>query len=103
MSNINLSKIILFTLQTNTDRRESENQFRLDYYDLYMKREGFTTYNPEVNPNILQSVGVAAFRMGHSQIENRFQVIKKPKYESYRFLLRERFVNMVDIWEGNVC
>ena len=79
------------------------NQQLMDYYDLNVKRDGFTEYNREVDPNILQSVGVAAFRFGHSQIQSRFQVIKKTKYESYGFLLRERDDNPVDVWEGSVC
>ena len=75
----------------------------MDYFDLNLKHDGYTKYDPHVDPGTIQAVAVAALRMGHSQIFSQFNVLNKNKYDSYSFLLRNKFFEMSDIWMGNVC
>lgn len=74
----------------------------MEYYQLGIKQNGFTQYNVNVDPRVIQAVGVAALRFGHSQVTSRFQVIKKQKFDSYGFHLRSKFGEISDIWDGNV-
>ena len=74
----------------------------IEYYQLGFKQSGYTEYNGNIDPRVIQAVGVAALRFGHSQVNSRFQVIKKPKSDSYGFKLRAKFGETSDIWDGNV-
>ena len=77
----------------------------MDYFDLNVKYDDYSKYNPKIDPSTLQSVAVAALRMGHSQIFSQFNVVGNKKFydQSYSFLLRNKFFEMSDIWMGNVC
>lgn len=77
----------------------------MEYFGLNLKREGYTKYDPHIDPSTIQAVAVAALRMGHSQIFSKFNVLPKNKnsYDrGYSFLLRNKFFEMSDIWMGNV-
>ncbi|CAG2168134.1 unnamed protein product [Oppiella nova] len=77
----------------------------MEYFGLNLKHDGYTQYNPHIDPSTLQSVAVAALRMGHSQIFSQFNVLNKNPHnyhqQSYSFLLRNKFFEMSDIWLGN--
>lgn len=74
----------------------------MDYFGLNLQYDGYTKYNPKVDPSTIQGVAVAALRMGHSQIFSMFNVIGQAYQQSYSFLLRNKFFEMSDIWLGNV-
>ena len=78
------------------------NKEVMEYYQLGAKQSGFTQYNPNVDPRVIQAVGVAALRFGHSQVNSKFQVIKNPKFDSYGIQLRSKYGEISDIWDGNV-
>lgn len=73
----------------------------MDYFGLNLQYDGYTKYNPKVDPSTIQGVAVAALRMGHSQIFSMFNVIGQAYQQSYSFLLRNKFFEMSDIWLGN--
>jgi peroxidase len=76
----------------------------MEYFGLNLQHDGYTKYNPHIDPATIQAVAVAALRMGHSQIFSQFNVLSRNKYgygESYSFLLRNKFFEMSDIWTGN--
>lgn len=70
------------------------------YFDLAPMADGYTKYDPTIDPSTLQSAAVASLRMGHSQIFSVFNVLNKAQ-PSYSFLLRNKFFEMSDIWAGN--
>lgn len=72
----------------------------MKYFDLELSHDGFTKYDPTIDPSTIQAVGVAGLRMGHSQIFSLFNVLNKNQ-QSYSFLLRNKFFEMSDIWAGN--
>jgi hypothetical protein len=74
----------------------------MDYFDLELEEFGFSKYNPTLDPSSIQAVGVAALRMGHSQISSVFRVILNAFQQSYSFNLRDKFFEMSDILLGNV-
>ncbi|CAG2115667.1 unnamed protein product, partial [Medioppia subpectinata] len=71
----------------------------MDYYDLDVREHGFTKYNPKLDPSSIQAVGVAALRMGHSQIASLFRIIQKT-HDSYAFNLRDKFFDVSDLYDG---
>ena len=73
----------------------------MKYFDLELSPDGFTKYDPTIDPSTIQSVAVASLRMGHSQIFSVFNVVNKGSQPSYSFLLRNKFFEMSDIWAGN--
>ena len=75
----------------------------MDRYDLRVRRNGYTSYDPNVDPTGIQSVGGAALRFGHLTTVGSFQVLNEPKHKSsYNFRLRDKFEEMSDIWDGRV-
>jgi hypothetical protein len=75
----------------------------MDYFDLNLEEVGHTKYDPSLDPSSIQAVGVAALRMGHSQIPSLFRVlINSFRQQSYSFNLMDKFFEMSDIWLGNV-
>lgn len=73
----------------------------MKYFDLNVAADGFTKYDPTIDPSTIQSVAVASLRMGHSQVFSVFNVLNKGPQPSYSFLLRNKFFEMSDIWAGN--
>lgn len=73
----------------------------MKYFDLNILPDGFTKYDPTVDPSTIQAVGVASLRMGHSQVFSVFNVLNQGHQPSYSFLLRNKFFEMSDIWAGN--
>lgn len=78
------------------------NEEQMEYFQLKVKQTGYTKYNPKVNPKSIQSVGVAAFRFGHSQCTTNFKVQERPDYDSYTFDLKYRYFQTGDLWDGKV-
>ncbi|KAH7644884.1 salivary peroxidase/catechol oxidase [Dermatophagoides farinae] len=72
----------------------------MKYFDLEILQDGYSKYDPTIDPSTIQSVAVASLRMGHSQVFSVFNVINK-QTPSYSFLLRNKFFEMSDIWAGN--
>ena len=72
------------------------------YYGLYLKESGFTQFRQEVDPNAIQSVGVAAQRFGHTTVSSIFPIIRKEIERSQGFRLRNKFQEMSHIWDGDV-
>ena len=72
-------------------------------FDLKLKKNGFTKYEPNIDPSGIQSVGGAAFRFGHMTTRGLFRVSLSKKQESYSYRLRDRFMDMSDILKGRVC
>lgn len=73
----------------------------MKYFDLEPLVDGFTKYDPTMDPSTIQGAGAASLRFGHSQVFSVFNVLNKPHQPSYSFLLRNKFFEMSDIWAGN--
>lgn len=71
------------------------------YFDLEPLQDGYTKYDPTMDPSTIQAVGTASMRMGHSQVFSIFNVLNHSPNPSYSFLLRNKFFEMSDIWAGN--
>ncbi|KAI2800768.1 hypothetical protein BLOT_012340 [Blomia tropicalis] len=71
------------------------------YFDLNVKSDGYTKYDPTIDPSTIQAAAVASLRMGHSQVFSVFNVLNSGRQPSYSFLLRNKFFEMSDIWAGN--
>ena len=74
----------------------------MDEYELKVKREGFTQYDSNVDPNGILSASGAAFRFGHTLVPQLFHVLNEPKYESFGFRLMDKYFDLSDLWDGQV-
>ncbi|KPM04775.1 Heme peroxidase-like protein, partial [Sarcoptes scabiei] len=63
----------------------------MKHFQLGLLDEGYTIYNPKLNPSTNQEFIVAAGRFGHSQINDRFRVQFTEKKQSYSYDLRDNF------------
>lgn len=73
----------------------------MKYFDLEISPDGFTKYDPTIDPSTIQAAAVASLRMGHSQVFSLINVLNKGPQPSYSVLLRNKFFEMSDIWAGN--
>lgn len=73
----------------------------MDYFQLDLLSDGFTQYNPSVDPSTIQAFILSANRFGHSQSSSIFNVILRA-FQGYSYLLRNKFFEMSDIWLGSV-
>ncbi len=81
------------------------------YFHLNVRPHGFTKYNAHVEPSTIQATGVAAMRIGHSQTRSSYRMIGEDGLGYGKFggsggsgsyLLRDRFFNMIDVWQGRI-
>ncbi|XP_045476364.1 chorion peroxidase-like isoform X2 [Harmonia axyridis] len=72
----------------------------MDSFELNLKRKGFYSgYDERVNPSIANSFGTAAFRFGHSLVQNsymRFDTQHKPLFNNVS--LHQEQENIENIW-----
>ena len=74
----------------------------MKYFHLSVRPHGFTKYNAHVEPSTIQSAGVAALRIGHSQTRSTYRMISEHYGRTTSFMLKDKFFNMIDVWQGRI-
>lgn len=73
----------------------------MKFLKLYIAPEGYTTYDPNTNPGIINEFAGAAFRFGHSLVNSVFaEILPSGKTSGYR--LREHFFNPFGFYDGQL-
>ncbi|XP_013793800.2 peroxinectin A-like, partial [Limulus polyphemus] len=71
------------------------------YYYLEPRQFGYTYYYPSINPSILNEFSAAAFRFGHTLIQNQFNEINSAG-STTSFQLRESFFKPFGMYIGQL-
>lgn len=73
------------------------------FYKLNVLKNGFTRYDPTVNPSILSEFSSAAFRFGHSIVNGRFTLISSSTpSQKTSFNLKDNFFTPVRLQSGQL-
>ncbi|RWS06153.1 Peroxidase-like protein [Dinothrombium tinctorium] len=73
----------------------------MNAFHLWIRRSGRTTYDPNLNPSIINEFSAAAFRFGHSTVNGLFHLMDE-RGQTRPYLLRENYFNPFVLYNDDI-
>ncbi|CAG2109697.1 unnamed protein product [Medioppia subpectinata] len=77
------------------------NTEMMSYFSLNNRADGlYSEYNADLNPDVMQEFGAAAFRHSHANINSQFPILETSCLNISQMKLRYSFNKVTEIWDG---